>query len=170
MGNGKLEENDLIKIITSTLSTWNQKRLLYRLQTWQSPSKNSSKISKKELGKVDVDRIDVSHENELVESNIIYSPNISSIKDEELVNRQDDKMTLHQFIENKFKNPNKGNDRIVDVEQWYHLPTLIMRTTPEFENHYPVLSSLMPLAEPLQQANPVKFDFHWEMQNKIENG
>ena len=127
-------------------------------------SKNSYQSVKKHR-EFDVDRIDVSHENELVESNIIYSPKISAIRDEELVNLQENKLTLHQFIENKFKNPNKGNVGNVDVEQWYHLPTLIMRTTPEFENHYPVLSSLMPLAEPLQQANPVKFDFHWEMQN-----
>ena len=165
-GEWEFEENDLLKIITSTLSTWNQKEVAISFTDMaKSEQKFLSKISKKELGKVNVDRIDVSYENKLVESNIIYSPNISAIRDEELVNRQNNKMTLHQFIENKFKNPNKDNDSIVDVEQWYDLPTLVMRTTPEFENRYPVLSSLMPLTEPLQQANPVKFDFHWEMQN-----
>ena len=52
-GEWKLEENDLLKIITSTLSTWNQKRLLYRLQTWQSPSKNSlQKLAKRNLGRL----------------------------------------------------------------------------------------------------------------------
>ena len=165
-GEWEIEENYLNKIITSTLSTWNQKEVAVSFTDMaKSEQKFISKISKKKLGEFDVDRIDVSHENELVESNIIYSPKISAIRDEELVNRQENKMTLHQFIENKFKNPNKGNVGNVDVEQWYYLPTLIMRTTPEFENHYPVLSSLMPLAEPLQQTNPVKFDFHWEMQN-----
>lgn len=71
-GEWEIEENYLIKIITSTLSTWNQKEVAVSFTDMaKSEQKFISKISKKKLGEFDVDRIDVSHENELVESNII---------------------------------------------------------------------------------------------------